>query len=63
MRNIIICHALAATTSRRATLGIGDGFVVVLGVLGYDVPGVDETGDVTQHAEKDVNEGVGGAKT
>ena len=46
------------------TLFLVDGLVVVvlLGVAGYDVPGVDETWYVTEHAEEDVDDGVGGAE-
>lgn len=33
-----------------------------LGVLGDDVPGVEEAWDETEHAEEDVDEGVGGAE-
>lgn len=48
-----------------ASLGIlGEGVVgLELGVLGDDVPGVEETGEEAEHAEEDVDEGVGGAET
>lgn len=48
-----------------ASLGVlGEGVVgLKLGVLGDDVPGVEEAGDEAEHAEEDVDEGVGGAET
>lgn len=36
---------------------------ILVGVFGDDVPGVDEAGEETEHAEEDVDEGVGGAET
>ena len=45
-------------------LVVGDGLVfVVVGfrVEGDDIPGVEETGDVAEGAEEDVDEAVGGA--
>ena len=40
-----------------------NGLVLVgrLGILRDDVPGVEKTGDVTEDAEEDVDEGVGAA--
>ena len=35
--------------------------VVVFGVFGYDVPGVEEAGDEAEAAEGDVDQAVGGA--
>lgn len=48
-----------------AGLGVlGEGVVgLELGVLGDDVPGVEEAGEEAEHAEEDVDEGVGGAET
>lgn len=48
-----------------AGLGVlGEGVVgLELGVLGDDVPGVKEARDESEHAEEDVDEGVGGAET
>jgi hypothetical protein len=47
-----------------AGLGVlGEGVVgLELGVLGDDVPGVQEAGEEAEHAEEDVDEGVGGAE-
>lgn len=49
-----------------APVGARDGLVVGvivvrLGVFEDDVPGVEETGDVAQTAEGEVDDGVGGA--
>ncbi len=48
-----------------AALGIlGERIVrLELGVLGDDVPGVEEAGEEAEHTEEDVDEGVGGAET
>lgn len=49
---------------RATALGVlVDGLVLVggLGVLGDDVPGVQEAGDVAEDAEEDVDERVGAA--
>ncbi len=35
--------------------------MIWLGELGDDVPGVEEAGDEAEHAETDVDEGVGAA--
>jgi len=50
MRDIVICHP---TILARLVLGlvIGDSLVVILRVLGYDVPGVEEAGEVSEDAE------------
>lgn len=47
-----------------AGLGVlGEGVVgLELGVLGDDVPGVEEAGEEAEHAEEDVDEGVGRAE-
>lgn len=57
MSNIVIRHTPILI------LGVGNGFVVVVtfGVDGDDVPSVKEAGEVAEHAEKDIDEGVGGA--
>lgn len=53
--DIIVCHT--------AALGfLVDLLVRRVGVLRDDVPGVDETGEETQTAEGDVDEGVGRAE-
>jgi len=57
MRDVVVCHSAAL-------LGfvVWDDLVVVFWVLGYNVPRVDEAGEVAQHAEDDVDQGVGRAE-
>ena len=45
------------------TLAVGDDFVVVitLWVARDNVPGVDQAGEVAEHAEQNIDDGVGGA--
>ena len=59
--NIIIRHPLHPSILRIATRS--DVFVLVIRfrVEGDDVPGVQQPRDVAEHAEEDVDEGVGGA--
>jgi hypothetical protein len=54
--DIVVCDA--------ATFGfLFDLLVCRVGILGDDVPGVDETGEEAQAAESDVDERVGRAET
>jgi len=57
MADVVICYTTAL-------LGfvVRDGFVVILGVLGYDVPCVEEAWEVAEDAEEDIDERVGGAE-
>lgn len=57
MADVVICYTTAL-------LGfiVRDSFVVILGVLGYDVPCVEEAREVAEDAEEDVDERVGGAE-
>lgn len=50
MRNIVVCDS-------SALLGfiVRNDFVVVFGVLGYHVPGVNEAREVAEDAEKDID--------
>ena len=60
MRDIVVGDALVG----RAVF-VRDGLVAVvlaLRVVGDDVPGMQEAGEVAQDAEGDVDEGVGGAE-
>lgn len=58
LRDVVVGDALLAV----ARLGVGDGLVVVLWVLCDDVPGVQQAGDVAEHAEEDVDQRVGRAE-
>ncbi len=46
-----------------STLGVRDGFIVViaLGIAGDDVPGVQQSRQVAEHAQQNVDERVTGA--
>lgn len=55
--NIDVCDAAAGLGILREDV-VG----LQLGVLGDDVPGVQEAGDETEHTEEDVDERVGGAE-
>jgi len=59
MADIVVCDSAVATTFR-----VADGFVLVhrVRVAGDNVPGVDEAREVAKAAERDVDEGVGGAE-
>lgn len=55
--HVIVCHAPAFR------IFLCHLFVGWLWVAGYDVPGVEETGEEAETAEGEVDEGVGGAET
>lgn len=58
-----IRHATATTAIAVSTLPLADTLVVLiigLGILGDYVPRVEQTGDVAQNAEEDINYGVSG---
>ena len=74
LRNVVRAVAVSRWTtvlrlhvdiSHAARFGVLRDHVVLgqLGVLGDDVPGVDESGEETETAEEDVDDGVGGAET
>lgn len=54
MRDIVVRHSTILTLLVLCFV-VGDSLVVVLGVLGYDVPGVEEAGEVAEDAEEDVD--------
>lgn len=62
---VVASRRLVADKVVRHTLpfGVWDGFVIVvpLRVAGDDVPGVQEAREVAQHAEQDIDQGVGRA--
>lgn len=58
MRDIIVCDSVAASFVVDRLI-----VVVVLGVAGYNVPGVKETWQISEATESDVYERVGGADT
>lgn len=60
--NVDICDT-AATSAVLVVLGYGFVLVGRFGVLGDDVPSVEEAGDKAENAEQDVDERVGAADT
>lgn len=55
VRDVVICHSFASPL-------VVDWFivVVVLGITGNDIPGMQQTREVAEAAQSDINEGVGG---
>ncbi len=54
--DMIVSHRAPLATVLRKTVVVG------LGELGDDVPGVEEAGNETETAERDIDEGVCGAE-
>lgn len=54
--DMIVIHRAPLATVLRKTVVVG------LGELGDDVPGVEEAGNETETAERDIDEGVCGAE-
>jgi len=60
--DVVVCDS-AAVLIPVAAFRVRDDFIVVVAfrVAGNDVPGMEEAGEVAEHAEEDVDEGVSGA--